>query len=123
MLQRDANKRVIDTRVAGHLTALGARGPSEAEESSLRALARGSASAGQQKMALRYVLELAGAGDLVFAPDNERLTAFRLGSQAAAQALATIAGGVLFAFRAQEDGDGHRRSDSGAENGDGDNGQ
>lgn len=100
MLKRDANKQVIDERVSAHLSALGAPGPSESEELALRALAIGTASAGQQKIAWRYILGLGGAGALMFNAQNERLTAFRLGSQAAAQALSTAGGGAWVVFRA-----------------------
>lgn len=102
MLKRDPEDHVVDARVAQHLAQLGARGPDLAEEQALRALARGLASPGQQKLALRYALELGGAAALVFEPASDRLTTFRLGSQALAQTLATVAGGAWVSFRAAE---------------------
>lgn len=109
MLARNTDGAVTDPRVIAILAALAGRAPSIAEEHSMRALARGHASAGQQKIALRYLLELGGAGDLMFCGD-ERTTSFRLGSQALTQVLATIAGGAWLSFAGpseeDEDDDG-----------------
>lgn len=106
MLQRDLKGAPNEARITALLSALSARAPSIAEEQALRALSRGLATPGQQKMALRYALDLGGAGDLMFHRDNERITAFRLGSQALVQAIATIAGAAWVSFRADsEEGD------------------
>lgn len=100
MLERDPqNQAVTDARVVQHLVLLGARAPSKAEEQAIAALARGQASPGQQKMGLKYALELGGAGALAFDPANERLSAFRAGSQALAQVIANIAGAAWLSFR------------------------
>lgn len=110
MIARDAEGRVIDAGLAGLLGPLGARAPSLAEEAALRAVARGMASTGQQKIAFRYTLELMGAAALAFDAGSERLTSFRLGAQAGAQALSLIAGGTWLAFPSvdeSEDPDGH----------------
>ncbi len=104
MLARDATGKLADPRVIALLSALAAREPSKAEEMALRACARGHGSSGQQKMAMKYALELGGAGDLMFDPASERVTSFRLGSQAVAQTLAALAGAAWLSFREQSDG-------------------
>lgn len=104
MLVRDDNGRVDDARVVDHLELLGARAPSKVEEQSLKALARGSASAGQQKIAIKYVLEVGGAGRIMFEPTSDRLSAFRAGSQTLAQLIANIAGASWLSFRETTDG-------------------
>ena len=101
MIERDPNKKVVDPSVSAHLALLGARDPTEGEERALRALARGQASEGQQKLALRFMLSAGGAATLCFDARNERLSAFRQGSQAWAQALATIAGASWIVFRGE----------------------
>lgn len=96
MLARDDNGRIDSAGVEALLRSLTARQPSKVEEMAVRAFARGNASAGQQRMAFKYLMELGGGADMMFDPLNERLTAFRLGSQAVAQAMCTLAGAAWF---------------------------
>lgn len=100
MLARDPHGNADDPRISDYLALLGARGPSKSEEQAIRAVARGVASAGQQKIAFRYALEeLGGAARISFEPESERVSAFRSGSQAAAQILAITAGAAWVSFR------------------------
>lgn len=108
MLARDETSgRLNDPRVNDHLELLGARAPSKSEEMALKALARGTASAGQQKMAIKYILEGGGAGRIMFEPSNDRLSAFRAGSQTLSQLIANIAGAAWLSFRETSDSAEH----------------
>lgn len=101
MLARDESGRVTEPGLLPLLSALGASAPTKAEEQALRAIARGQASEGQQKIAWAYTMKLGGVSHLMFDSASERVTSFRLGSQAVAQTLAAIAGASWVAFRSE----------------------
>lgn len=84
------------------LRVMGARRPTPDEFAAIRALMRGHASDGQQKLAMRYVMaELCGVGRVPFAGEATQGTAFRAGSLAVGIAMAQIADVVIMHFPAQ----------------------
>lgn len=79
---------------------LGAREPSKAEASAIRAVGLGSAHEGQQKLAMSYILaELCGIGRTPFIPEADQWSAFRTGSQAIGQAICQIGGASVAVFK------------------------
>jgi hypothetical protein len=78
---------------------MGARVPTVDEVAAIRALMRGNASPGQQRLAMTYMMvELCGVGSIPFAGENTHGASFRAGSMAAGVAMAQIADAVLMRF-------------------------
>lgn len=87
------------TRLDAQLRVMGARAPSNDEVSAIRALMRGTAGAGQQRLAVSYLMtELCGVGNVPFVAGAGDASAFRSGSLAVGIALAGIAEAVLMRF-------------------------
>jgi hypothetical protein len=55
---------------------------SNAEAYAIKALAAGTANAGQQKIAIDWILRAAGTYDVTFQPDSERATSYAEGKRA-----------------------------------------
>lgn len=81
------------------LTVLGAALPKVDQIAAVRAVARGTATPGQQRMAMTYLLgELCGIGKVTFAGEHTHGGAFRSGAQGVGIAFSQIADAVLFSF-------------------------
>lgn len=86
-------------RLTLQLRAMGATAPSADEMAALRALMRGNAGEGQQRLAVAYVMrELCGVGSVPFTGESSHGTAFRAGSLAVGIAMAAIADVVIMSF-------------------------
>jgi hypothetical protein len=55
---------------------------SNAEAYAIKAVASGTANAGQQKIAIDWIIRMAGTYDVTFQPDSERITAYAEGKRA-----------------------------------------
>lgn len=98
-----AAPRAKATRQDQLLLDLNARAPTIDEGAALRALMRGRATEGQQRLAMTYVLsELCGVGSVPFAKEHSYGTAFRSGSLGVGIAIGAIAGAVVMRFPDQE---------------------
>lgn len=103
---RRAPPRDKPTRHDQLLLDLNARAPTTDEAAALRALVRGRATEGQQKLAMAYVLaELCGVGSVPFAKEHSYGTAFRSGSLGVGIAIGAIAGAVVMRFPDREASD------------------
>lgn len=100
------------TRLDLQLRAMGARRPRDDEAKALRAVMRGNASAGQQRLAMIYVMaELCGVGSVPFVAGAADVSAFRAGSHAVGIAMAAIAEAVLMRFPGEGEGERIRDGD------------
>ena len=89
--------------LAGTLAFLGARMPDIDDVAAIRALTRGTASPGQQRRAMSFILsELCQLGTVTFAGENAHGASFRAGAQGVGHAIAQIGGAVLMRFPAEE---------------------
>lgn len=85
---------------------LGCQPPSKAQQQAIRAVGLGTATEGQQKLAMAYVLgELCGLGSIPFIVGNEHWSSFRAGSQAVGQAICAIGGANIATFARRVDDD------------------
>lgn len=83
---------------------LGCEPPSKTHQQAIRAVGLGTATEGQQKLALAYILgELCGLGRAPFIAGNEHWSAFRTGSQAVGQAICAIGGANIATFARRVD--------------------
>jgi hypothetical protein len=102
--RRRAPAKPMD-RLTAQLRAMGARMPSTDETAALRALMRGTASEGQQRAAVAYIMaELCGVGSVPFTGESSHATAFRAGSLAVGIAMGAIADVVIMSFPKMEEG-------------------
>ncbi len=92
------------TALDATLKAMGARAPSVDEVTAIRALTRGNADPGQQRRAVTYIMsQLCGVGRVSFAGEGTNTTAFKLGAQAVAVAIAQIGDATLLRFEEMTD--------------------
>lgn len=100
--------RSAPTQIDKALAFLGARSPTEDQAVAIKALCRGTATAGQQRRAMAYILsELCGVGRVYFAGEQTHSSSFRAGSQGVGITIAMIGDAVIMRFpsesEAQED--------------------
>jgi hypothetical protein len=90
------------------LATMGCEPPTKDEIAAIRAMLRGTASEGQSRRGLAYVMrELCGVGRVPFAGEATHGTAFRNGSLAVGIALAQIGDAVVMRFEADHSPDIH----------------
>jgi len=85
------------------LMTLDARPPGPDEVAAIKAITRGSATPGQQRVAMAYIIELCGAGRVAFGGEKG---IFVNGARAVSVAIGQIAGAVYLRFPAVEEPDG-----------------
>lgn len=86
------------------LGVLGARYPTIDEVAAVRAVMRGTADGGQQRLAMTYMMvELCGVGSAPFAGENTHGASFKAGALATGLVMAQIADAVLMRFPSSDE--------------------